>query len=131
MKNRHSDTIETTRPGKMTPNAKIDGAMVMEALASAQSADGSVQDIKGTPTGTLRIHTTHGVINCTVDQFSEAYKGMVRMWPTIGGIRAKQDSQRQVQAARDREAAKAAKIQAAKLAKAERAKTAKAKSAKK
>lgn len=91
----------------------------LEALASATGVDGKVEDIKGTAQGSLRIQTDVGVIHCTVDQFGDAYRGMVRLWPKVAAIREQQDKRRAVQAVAARKAAKAAKIEATKQAKAQ------------
>lgn len=93
----------------------------MEALASATGLTSEVRDVSGTATGILKIETAHGVVSCTVDEFGDAYRGMVRIWPAVAKVRDAQDGKRKVQADSAREAAKLAKLQAVEQAKADKA----------
>lgn len=119
---RHITVSDDRRPGRVGNPKAIITPSTLEALASAKSVTGEVKDVSGTAQGILAIQTEQGVVHCTVDQFGDAYRGMVRLWPVIASIRDKQDSKRKVQAAHAREsakaAAKAAKVSAMRQAKA-------------
>lgn len=111
-------TIENTvRMGTM-PKTELVATNILEAMATATGkVEGDVREHKGVIYGTLRIPTEKGVVVCTVDQFGDAYRGMVRCWPMVAGIRDEQNEQRKVQSAKVREAAKQAKLDTVKAAK--------------
>lgn len=104
------------------PKTELVATNILEAMATATGAvEGDVREHKGVIIGTIRIPTERGVVVCTVDQFGDAYRGMVRCWPSVALVRGEQDSQRKVQAAKQREADKQAKLDAIAHAKAEAA----------
>lgn len=108
MKNRNTDN-SALRPGRMTlPSRLVGGVETLVAMGGAVEAVGIVEDQNGTAQGILTIKTTEGVIRCTVDQFGDAYKGMVRLWPMVAKVRDTQDKKRKLQAAAARKAARAA-----------------------
>jgi hypothetical protein len=106
MKTQETNTV---RMGTL-PKTEIVATNILEAMATATGkVEGRVQEKDGVIYGVLRIPTEHGVVICTVDQFGDAYRGMVRCWPMVARVREQQDKQRKEQGIKARLAAKLAK----------------------